>query len=115
MKKGVLCQYCIPIENSNDIQCQKTGEIIPGYKCGVSVCENHKFKPEVVVTIDVGRCDECPFVTTERTPNAGFAFDYFCTACKNKYTGKLKRITSYVEWDSEIPPVPDWCPFRKKV
>jgi hypothetical protein len=45
---------------------------------------------------------------TERTIGAGYAFDYLCKAC-----GK-RKIVGYVEWDSEIPPVPDWCPFRIK-
>ena len=44
----------------------------------------------------------------ERTAGAGYAFDFFCKAADNR------KITGYVEWESEIPPVPSWCPFYIK-
>jgi hypothetical protein len=63
---------------------------------------------EVVITVPVKKCDKCPFHKTERTAGAGYALDYFCGKIDNK------EITGYVEWESEMPGVPEWCPFRKK-
>lgn len=48
----------------------------------------------------------CPFVETQRTPNSGYAIDYFCKAAGGR------KISGYVEWDSDMNPVPDWCPKR---
>ena len=65
-----------------------------------------------VEMVGIGRCDECPCVKKTRTPRAGFAFDYYCNACQT--LSGPKKITTYVEYDDEIPPVPDWCPFKIK-
>lgn len=109
MKQGVLCKYCKPYEgDTNMIYCQKKNCDVQGYKCTKSECTLHEFKPTAFVVIGVGRCDECPCVKTERTPRAGYAFDYFCKACDGR------KIVGYVEWDSEIPEIPDWCPFKAK-
>ena len=105
MKKGVLCKYCTPLEG-NEIYCQKMKKNVLGYKCGPHDCKHHQFIPKAY--IPVGRCDMCPMCETERTIGAGYAFDYLCKAC-----GK-RKIVGYVEWDSEIPEIPDWCPFRAK-
>ncbi len=86
--------------------CKKKKSKILEYKC--SQCKERKFPVVANVVIPVGRCDECPLHYTKRTPNAGYALDYFCKACGDR------EITHYVEWDNEIPPVPDWCPFRKE-
>jgi hypothetical protein len=36
---------------------------------------------------------------------AGYAMDYTCTL-------EGKKIMGYIEWPSEIKPVPKWCPIR---
>lgn len=51
----------------------------------------------------------CPFCTSERTPYAGFAFDYYC----NKFSPR-RKVMGYVEGFSDHEPVPSWCPLRKK-
>lgn len=63
----------------------------------------------VQVVVEVERCDECPFVEIKRTNGAGYAHDYYCSAVK-RVNNKLAR---YVEYLSEIPAPPSWCPFRK--
>lgn len=50
----------------------------------------------------------CPFLKTERTEGAGYAEDFYCIAKDNK------KIAGYVEWDADMPNVPDWCPFIEK-
>lgn len=84
--------------------CHKKNCQVQEYKC--SICELREFAPAAMVP--VGRCDKCPYVKMERTPNAGYAFDYFCKACGDR------KIVGYVEYDSEIPPVPGWCPYHIK-
>ena len=42
---------------------------------------------------------------TKATPYAGCATDYYC-----KITGI--KTSNYVEYDDEINPVPESCPFR---
>lgn len=70
---------------------------------------NNKNFDYVTIKIPINRCDKCPFVVTERTPRSGYALDYFCN-----YNKDSKLITTYVEWDSDMVPIPDWCPFRNK-
>lgn len=66
---------------------------------------------KIKIILSIGKCDSqysngvrCPFFYTERTENAGYALDYFCEAANGR------KIVGYVEWDSDVPPVPDWCP-----
>jgi len=56
--------------------------------------------------LDFPKCDKCAFVKTKRTQGAGYAHDYHCS----KKDDKL--ITKYVEWDSDLPEIPNWCPFK---
>lgn len=112
MKRGVLCKYCVPYEDSNKIYCKLKKCDIEGYKCDKGHCFDHSFEPAAMVVIGVGRCDECPCVKETRTPRAGFAFDYYCNACQT--SNGPRKITGYIEYDSEMPPVPDWCPFKIK-
>ena len=111
MKRGVLCKYCVPYKDSNKIYCKLKKYDVEGYKCDKGHCSDHSFEPAAMVVIGVGRCDECPCVETTRTPEAGYAFDYWCKACRDEQD-EPRKITGYVEWDSEIPPVPGWCPFK---
>lgn len=65
---------------------------------------------EIIFTEKVSRCDNCPAVETEKTPSAGMATDYYCTATK-----KRRKIAGYIEWENrEMPDIPKWCPFRKE-
>ena len=61
--------------------------------------------PLVVIQLEINSCIECPKVKVSRTPGAGSADDYFCT--KNH-----RMVMAYVEWSSDVKPVPDWCPLR---
>lgn len=65
-------------------------------------------KVTLLFTIPIGRCDDCPFYYTDYTRGAGCADDYFCKAARGR------KIAGYVEYASEIPPVPSWCPFYIK-
>ena len=106
--KGVKCKYCTTYkDNKHTIYCHLQKCEIPSYKCDKNNCKFCTFEPEVYVVLGVGRCDLCPCVMTAPTPGVGCATDYYCKAAN------CKKIVGYVEWDSEIPPVPDWCPFRK--
>lgn len=58
------------------------------------------------VFVEIKKCDECPFVEIDRTEGAGYAVDYFC----KKSNGR--KIAGYVEYQREIPDVPNWCPFK---
>lgn len=63
------------------------------------------------IGFEIEKCDECPFVQLERTQGAGYAHDYWCT----KTMGKRKFIVGYVEYPSEIPEVPEWCPCKIEI
>ena len=88
--------------------CHKKGHKVMEYEC--SSCKDREFA--AVAAIPVGRCDQCRFVYQTRTPRAGYAFDYFCKAVETP--NGPKKIVGYVEYDSEIPEIPDWCPYRIK-
>ncbi len=68
---------------------------------------------KVLFPMEIEKCTDkpngvgCPFVHSERTQGAGFAVDYWCNGTKTP-----RKIIGYIEWDSEIPPVPEWCPYR---
>ena len=112
MKREVLCKHCVPYEDSNKIYCKLKKCDIERYECDKGHCSNHSFETVAMVVVGVGRCDECPCVKETRTPRAGFAFDYYCNACQTP--SGPKQITTYIEYDNEMPPVPDWCPFKIK-
>lgn len=63
-------------------------------------------KTKVAILMALDCCNKCPNVIENRTPDAGYAFDYFCSAKDNK------KIMGYVEYDSELAEVPNWCPYR---
>ena len=108
MTPRVKCKYRLDTKN-NEIYCQKYKEYIKQpYKCSKSECKDCEFPILANVIVQVGRCDECPFCKTRRTMGAGYAFDYLCSAKNNKV------ITNYVEYMSELNPVPKWCPYYIK-
>lgn len=105
MSALVECKYCQHTDEEFVHFCTKHQTKVKSYQCCKSECPDCEFKPAAY--IPVGRCDECRLCRVERTPRAGYAYDYICTAMN-------KTITTYVEWDSEIPAIPHWCPFRVK-
>lgn len=54
--------------------------------------------------IDNKKRIKCPYCYVERTPGTGYAVDHFCRLTNNKTSG-------YVEWESDINPVPNSCPL----
>ena len=57
------------------------------------------------IGFEIKKCEECPFLRLERTQGAGYAHDYWCSKINRKIAG-------YVEYPSEIPEVPEWCPCK---
>lgn len=107
MKPLVVCEHRAEIEEQ--IFCKKKKEFIKQpYECSKGECKDCHFPTLAIITIPVGRCDECPFHYTDYTRGAGCADDYFCKAAGGR------KIVGYVEYPSEIPPVPTWCPFYIK-
>ena len=108
MKPVVTCMYRKDTED-NKIFCEKHQKYIKhSFECSKEECKDCKFPILANVVIKVGRCDECPFCKTKRTIGAGDALDFHCQA----NGGRL--IDRYIEYMSELNPVPDWCPFYIK-
>ncbi len=60
-----------------------------------------------IIRIDLKDCRTCPKCNKKLTKGYGYAMDYFCTL-------KDDRVTSgYVEWESDINPIPNWCPLKE--
>lgn len=57
------------------------------------------------IVLDIKDCSECPKCVTTRTIGADYALDYHCGLMQNK------QICYYIEWPSEMKPVPSWCPI----
>ena len=56
---------------------------------------------------DIEKCWDCLMCKSEPTITADsfeIATDYYCGV-------NGKKIMGYVEYDSEMPPVPNWCPL----
>lgn len=65
------------------------------------------------ITIEIKNCLECPYVHSEKLYTGDsweHAYDYFCS----KTSPTSKKIAGYIEWPSEMPDIPDWCPCRPK-
>ena len=61
------------------------------------------------ICLEIDKCSQCPFHYT--TPvYTGDSWDYMEDYICKKAN---KKITGAVEWQSEIPNVPDWCPIRE--
>lgn len=100
------CKYRRDLSDGR-IYCGKNGNFLnQPYMCSNAECKDCEFPILANVVIKVGRCDECPFCKTKRTIGAGDALDFHCQA----KGGRL--IDGYVEYMSELNPVPDWCPFH---
>ncbi len=65
-------------------------------------------------------CRSCPHKIVERTPNAGYAEDWFCKASRKQNITRTdhpkgyRKIAGYIEWPSEEPKdgeFPKWCPL----
>jgi hypothetical protein len=59
----------------------------------------------------VNGCHSCPNIVVERTPRAGCAEDYYCTAVRPR-----RKVDGYIEWDSEKRKdgdFPKFCPLPK--
>ena len=109
--RGVLCKYNSNSEKKigfqNYVFCNLKNKWVPIYQCNKGQCREHEFNPVVSVTIPVGRCDECPYHYIHISPDIDSGDDYICKIAN-------KVIASYIEFDSELPVVPEWCPFRSK-
>lgn len=63
------------------------------------------------IHLSIKNCTECPYHKSKRhwtSDSWEHAYDYFCQINFNK------PIATYIEWPSEMPDVPDWCPLRVK-
>lgn len=70
-----------------------------------------------ILELEIQTCDECPFVETK----GGNATTYICPEIKldpksaqilGRGSGRV--IASNVDYKSEMPPIPDWCPHLKR-
>lgn len=62
----------------------------------------------VVIT----NCHHCPHIKNVRTPGAGCAEDFYCTAVTPP-----AMVVGYVEWNKDKRPdhnFPEWCPLEKR-
>lgn len=60
--------------------------------------------------LEIENCSKCPKCKTERALTADSfedANNYFCGENNHK-------IAEYVEWNDDLPEVPDWCPHLVK-
>jgi len=58
---------------------------------------------------------DCPYAGKDRTLGAGYAEDYYCKLTPDsKSVHGFKLTSGYVEWESEIHPIPIWCPIMSK-
>lgn len=65
------------------------------------------------IIVEIKNCQDCPFVKETRhwTPDSwDHAFDYYCK--KVETINGPKTIAEYIEFPSEMPDVPSWCPCR---
>lgn len=75
-----------------------------------------------IITQEIKDCQECNFCKATKLYTADsweHASDYWCTkvpAVNEPSRGReqtdFKMIAGYIEWPSEMPGVPSWCPLR---
>ena len=57
----------------------------------------------------------CPYSGSDRTIGSGYAEDYFCKLVPDPEADYgFKETSGYVEWPSDVRPIPEWCPIRDK-
>lgn len=59
------------------------------------------------IVLEVRDCQDCPFVKSEYVYTGDswdHMYDYFCQKADNK------KVAGAIEWRSEMPEVPEWCP-----
>ena len=71
--------------------------------------EFRKEKIRIDLVLELSDCRDCPMVLKKTTPSSLYAKDYFCKATKD-----LKKIMGYVEFKSDLQPIPFWCPYKLK-
>lgn len=73
---------------------------------------------KATIALQIETCQECPFVKSVRTLQAGMAYDYHCSHGVTVYSEdavrELPRVMYYVEGLGDEEPVPDWCPIKLK-
>lgn len=65
---------------------------------------------KIKLEYDIEKCWDCPKCISEPTQTADsfeVALDYYCGV-------NNKKIAGYIEYDSEMPKVPNWCPLLSK-
>ena len=65
------------------------------------------------IFMDINHCGECPFASCRRhwtEDSWEHAFDYFCS--EQLVDGNPLCVASYIEWEDEMPKVPDSCPHK---
>ena len=59
---------------------------------------------------EINKCNECPAYMTKETLTPD-SWEH----ASNCYCGvNNKKIADYIEWDSELPEIPKWCPYMIK-
>lgn len=64
------------------------------------------------IKFHIDKCRQCPFTEIDRTQGAGFAWDRYCTRESNDGHKSKIKVGGYIEWESEEPEVPSWCPIK---
>ena len=65
---------------------------------------------KIKLEYDIKKCWDCPKCTNEPAQTVDsfeMALDYYCGV-------NNKKIAGYVEHDSEMPKVPNWCTLSSK-
>lgn len=60
------------------------------------------------IYLEIDKCSQCPFhytVPVDTGDSWDHMEDYMCSKGN-------KKIAGAVEWPSEIPVVPEWCPIK---
>jgi hypothetical protein len=58
--------------------------------------------------IEIDKCNKCPFVKCEGV----YTQDSFECECNYKCGKNNRTIATYIEYNREMPEVPNWCPIK---
>lgn len=61
---------------------------------------------KIQLIYDIDNCSHCPLHKTQPLVTADpweHASDYYCGS-------NGEKIAGYIEWESEMPDIPNWCP-----